>query len=459
MVPRFISRLSGKLLILTIIFVLVAEAVIFIPSVASFRKNWLSERAMSAGHLAIALVEAPETFSRKMLADAFMRDTGISVVRTETMGRTELVLGTPPSNPDIKVVDLRAEQTGWQIGAALLAFSEKDGYLRVLAKPPSDEFESLEYLVPRRALQQAIEKYCHNILRLSILIAIMTGLLLYAVLSFLIVRPVKCLADDIEEFRENPEAPIKHKRTEDRKDEIGDLSRSFSDMQESVQSSFEQQKRLADLGLAVSKINHDLRNVLTSAQLVSDRLAMDKDERIRKMGERLVRSVNRGVRIAEGVLEYGSDKTEDVTPEVIHLARLVDEAAWDTLQAYPAVSYDVEIDDAINATADLDFTYRIFQNLIRNAAQAMKETQAPRIRLKVGSDQNFIRVMVSDNGPGLPLKVRETLFTPFMSSGGRGRTGLGLSIAKELAQAQGGDLALVSSDETGTVFEVSVQTN
>jgi len=301
-----------------------------------------------------------------------------------------------------------------------------------------------------------MEKYCHNILGLSILIAIITGVLLYSVLRFLIVKPLHCLGDDIAEFESDPSAPLKTKRTHGRKDEIGDLSRAFTEMQEGVQASLEQRKRLADLGLAVSKINHDLRNVLTSAQLVSDRLAMDKDERVRKMGERLVRAVDRGVRIAEGVLEYGTEKEEVLDLETINLAKLANEAANDTLRRYESVSFENNIDPKLSAKIDADHTYRIFQNLIRNAAQALKDRPDAKVTIEARNGGNKVYASLFDNGPGLPESVRESIFTPFSTSGGRGRTGLGLTISKELAEAQGGDLILVRSDKSGTEFELEM---
>lgn len=456
MIRKFISGLSGQLLILTIIFVLLAEAVIFFPSASNYRKTWLEDRAMSAGHLAIALNAAPESYDRMMLSQTFMQDTDISVVSVETNGQSRLVLGTPPDTTDIEVLDLRNDWGGLMLGPTLAAFSGKEGYFRVLADPPPGELETLEYLVPKRALQQAMEKYCHNILGLSILIAIITGVMLYSVLRFLIVKPLQCLGDDVAEFQDDPSAPLKTKRTHDRKDEIGDLSRAFTHMQEGVQSSLEQRKRLADLGLAVSKINHDLRNVLTSAQLVSDRLAMDKDARVKKMGERLVRAVDRGVRIAEGVLDYSSEKEELLELESINLAQVASEAANDTLTRYPGVSFKNDIDPKLAAKADADHTYRIFQNLIRNAAQALKDHDGAIVTVKARNGGNKVYATLSDNGPGLPDKVRETIFTPFSTGGGRGRTGLGLTISKELAEAQGGDLKLVKSDNDGTEFELEL---
>jgi len=451
---NFISRLSGKLLILTIIFVLLAEAVIFLPSASNFRKGWLEERAISAGHLAIALNAAPESYDRQMLSETFMRDTDISVVRVESMGRTELVLGSPPETMEFEIIDLRSDNPGLQLRPTLAAFTGKDGYFRVLANPPPGDFQSLEYLVPKAALQKAMEKYCHNILGLSILIAIITGILLYSVLRFLIVKPLQCLGDDVAEFQDDPSAPLKTKRTHNRKDEIGDLSRAFTEMQTGVQSSLEQRKRLADLGLAVSKINHDLRNVLTSAQLVSDRLAMDKDERVKKMGERLVRAVDRGVRIAEGVLEYGSDKEEILDLSSVNLAEIADEAAHDTLRRYDYVQFENKIDPKLQARADADHTYRIFQNLIRNAAQALKDQKNAVVKIEARNGGDKVYATLADNGPGLPEKVREAIFTPFSTGGGRGRTGLGLTISKELAEAQGGDLTLLRSDQDGTAFEL-----
>ncbi len=457
MLKSFISRLSGKLLILTILFVLLAEAVIFFPSASSFRKDWLQERATSAGHIALALNAAPETYDRKMLANTFMEDTDISVVTTESMGRSQLVLGTPPDTTDFEIIDLRKNQSGIQLGATLAAFGDKEGYFRVLAPPPPGDFETLEYLVPKASLQKAMEGYCHNILGLSILIAFMTGILLYSVLRFLIVKPLQCLSDDVSEFQDDPAAPLKTKRTHHRKDEIGDLSRSFTEMQEGVQASLEQRKRLADLGLAVSKINHDLRNVLTSAQLVSDRLAMDKDERVAKMGERLVRAVDRGVRIATGVLDYSAENENDLNLESFSLSKIAEEAAGDTLTAFQNVSFKNNIDPKLTAKADADHTYRIFQNLIRNAAQALKDQDGAVVTAEARNGGSKIYATLSDNGPGLPEKVRETIFTPFTSGGGRGRTGLGLTISKELAEAQGGNISLVSSDAQGTSFELTLQ--
>lgn len=456
MIKKFISGLSGQLLILTVLFVLLAEAVIFFPSASSFRKDWFKERGVSAGHLAIALNAVPESYNRMMLSQTFMDDTSISVMKTSKDGKSKLVLGTPPQNSELELIDMRNGQPGLQLGATLSAFANKEGYFRVLAQPP-ESIESLEYLVPKRALQQAMESYWYNILGLSILIAIITGILLYSVLHFLIIKPLQCLGDDVADFQADPAAPLKEKRTHDRKDEIGELSRAFTDMQTGVQSSLEQRKRLADLGLAVSKINHDLRNVLTSAQLVSDRLAMDKDERIAKMGERLVRAVDRGVRIAEGVLEYGSEKDEILDLETVNLSEVASEAANDTLRRFPGVTFENQIDPKLAARADADHTYRIFQNLIRNAAQALKDRPEAKVTIEARNGGDKVYTTLSDNGPGLPAKVRETIFTPFTTGGGRGRTGLGLTISKELAEAQGGNIILVSSDDKGTAFELTLQ--
>jgi len=455
--PRFISRLSGKLLLLTFLFVLLAEAVIFIPSASNFRHDWLRERAMSAGHIALALVTAPQDENRLRLSDAYMRDTDVSMVTTKIEGRSQMVIGAPPSAQEFEIIDLREGRGGLQLGKTLRAFNDTEGYFRVLAPPPSEDIQSLEYFAPKAALQKDMSGFSRNILGLSLLIAMITGLLLYSVLRSLIVKPLQSLSDDVSEFQDSPSAPLNEKRTHSRKDEIGDLSRAFTEMQEGVQSSLEQRKRLADLGLAVSKINHDLRNVLTSAQLVSDRLATDKDERIAKMGERLVRAVDRGVRIASGVLDYSSEKEEILDLETINLATIAEEAAKDTLTRFPSVAFENQIDPALSAKADADHTYRIFQNLIRNAAQALSDRPDAAIKVEARNGGDKVYATLSDNGPGLPEKVRATIFTPFTTGGARGSTGLGLTISKELAEAQGGNILLVSSDDQGTAFELTLQ--
>jgi len=98
--------------------------------------------------------------------------------------------------------------------------------------------------------------------------------------------------------------------------------------------------------------------------------------------------------------------------------------------------------------------YRVLVNLFRNAVEA----GARRIEVTVEGENGGTRLVVADDGPGLPAKVQENLFRPFTGSGRRGGTGLGLAIARDLVRAHGGDLFLRSTGEHGTVFVLGLAT-
>jgi signal transduction histidine kinase len=464
MIDGLISRrLSRKLLLMTIAFVMLAEILIFIPSAAMFRQNWLEDRAIQSGHLTLALTGVPNYEGSEMLSKQFMADTDVIMLSTKREGMTELVLGSPPEDAVFEIVDLRSQGRFPQLGQAFSAFVGADqGYLRVLSNPVVEGQDWLEYIVPKVSLRSAMRDYFQRIFLLSLLIAVITGVLLYLTLSALIVRPIQSLATGISDFKQDPETRRSLLGPSNRKDEIGQLQREFYDMKQGLRASLEQKERLAALGLAVAKINHDLRNVLTSAHLVSDRLAMDKEERVALMGQRLVRAIDRGVQLCADVLNFSQAKEDIPDMEPVRISFLAGEAAGDVIGNFGsgkrAISFKNNIPSEYILQVDPDHTYRIFHNLLRNAAQALaniKDDDAKReISLSLEEENEHIFIHVADTGPGLPKRARENLFKAFVSASGHGSSGLGLTISKELAKAQGGDLVLTQSDGSGTIFAI-----
>jgi len=467
MVEGFISRrLSGKLLLMTIGFVMLAELVIFIPSAAKFRQDWLIERAQQAGLLAQALTGVPDYEASEILTQQFMRDTDVTMMSAKRNGMSEFMLGQPPEKGEITLVDLREERRLPRFRDAFKAFfGDEDGCLRILYPSPVTGQDALELIIPEAKLRWAMRDYFKDIFWLSILIALITGLLIYLAMLALIVRPIEKLANGLADFRENPELKRSNMTPTKRKDEIGQLEREFYDMKQGVRASFKQRERLATLGMAVAKINHDLRNVLTSASLVSDRLASDQDERVSKMGGRLTRAIDRGVKLTGDVLNYSQSGSEEPEFASVRLSLLLGEVASDTLGNFGSgprkINFINKVATNVTVIADPDHSYRIFQNLFRNAAQAMagiREDSAQRdLSVEaIPSGKNVI-IRIIDTGPGLPEKAKANLFKAFASSTGDGNTGLGLTISKELAQDQNGDLILESTGPSGTIFNVTMQ--
>jgi len=391
-----------------------------------FRQDWFNERAQQAGLLAQALTGIPDYEASEVLRQQFMADTNVMLMSAKRDGMTELVLGAPPEvAQDIIEIDLRERRWFPSLSAPFRdIFSDGQDTFRVTANSPVNGQESLELLISRKALREAIIRYLKNIFWLSLLIAIITGTLIYLSMSAMIIRPVKRLADDMTTFRDNPDRRGALRKRPKRKDEIGQLEREFIDLKQSQRAAFRQRERLASLGLAVAKINHDLRNVLSSALLISDRLSMNPEPKLSDMGERLTRTVERGIGLTEEVMAYSKAETADPAIQDTRIAFTIGEA----------------------------------HNLFRNAAQAMAVHCEKNCRLQVSTEieDGLAELRISDTGPGLPERAKENLFQAFSSaqahSANTKSTGLGLSISKELAKAQGGDLNLMSSDETGTRF-------
>jgi signal transduction histidine kinase len=133
-------------------------------------------------------------------------------------------------------------------------------------------------------------------------------------------------------------------------------------------------------------------------------------------------------------------------------------AVEDALASFPDVICATEGAQGAFCTADPDQLHRILVNLLRNGARVMAgQNRDPGLIVRALTSGKLVAIMVEDRGPGVPEKVRARLFEPFVT-GDRNNagTGLGLTIARELARAMGGDVALLRSDKNGAVFQVTL---
>jgi len=209
----------------------------------------------------------------------------------------------------------------------------------------------------------------------------------------------------------------------------------------------------------VAKINHDLRNMLTSAQIASERLAQSGDPSVAAALPRLERALDRASALASNVLEYGKSEERPPEPAVIPLLAAVEAAGDDAGLGRAKVRLEVRLGAEDAAMADPEQVHRVLVNLLRNAREAI-QAERPEgqgaIQVAATRDEGLVVLRLTDNGPGLPPKALANLFQPFAGSGRPGGTGLGLAISRELAQANGGDLVLAKTGEEGAVFELSL---
>jgi signal transduction histidine kinase len=453
--------LSTKLLVLTILFVLLAEVLIFIPSIANFRLRWLEERLGTAAAVGLVLMQGNPASLPRPVQDDVLTSIGAKAIAVRDGGTARLlVVSEVPPQVD-EHVDLAA--TGpfqAMMGALDTALFGGDRMLRVFGKVGDSEKE-FELIVPDKKLRGAMLVYSRNVALLSLLISLITATLVFLAINWIMIRPVRDMTRSMLAFSEAPDDPARVIRPEERGDEIGVAERELAGMQTRLQRTLAEQKHLADLGLAVSKINHDMRNILASAQLMSDRLAMVKDPSVQSFAPKLVRTLDRAVSYSEGVLAYGRTQEAPPARRRLLLRKLVDEVhGLLGIDAAGGIEFENSVDPGFEIDADSDQLFRVLTNLCRNAVEAMAADREAALvrRLVVSSERtgSVCRIFVSDTGPGLPQKARENLFAAFRGSARSGGTGLGLAIAHELVRAHGGALELVESVGGRTVFSITI---
>lgn len=459
--PRPPDGLSARLLLLTVAFTLAVEALILAPSAASFHERWLRDRLQAAELASVGVEALPYSAVEDDTAEQLLTIGGVQAVVVGEQGVRRLLLQAPnlPRAPD--VIDLRRE-SGWSrlIEPWQTLFGHPDRSIRVQARPRYRSGDFIEILAPAQPLKVELRAFLLNTLFLSLLISLVAGALLYAGLSYLVIQPLRRVTRSIERFAADPESEAE--TPSDRQDEIGRVERELARMQEEVRHSLRSRARLAALGEAVAKINHDLRNMLTSAQMASERLSASSDPVVAKALPRLERALDRASALARNVLAYG--KSEEPPPQRtrVPLGPAVTAAAEDAGLILGDEGSGVRLERKTPARAavqaDPDQLNRILVNLMRNARQAI-EADVGRggrgvVRVAARPDEGGWVLTVADDGPGVPERLAERLFQPFVSGGGSEGAGLGLTIARELAVAHGGDLRLVETGPTGARFEL-----
>lgn len=442
---------------LTVLMVLLAQVVFFLPLAANFRDGWLMDRMQAARLVVLGVESAQDMMVSEEVGTQMLETAGILAVRINRNGASEIILPTPMEPGDNKLMDLRKNNfpvSLWQALDSLLLHQPE--YLRLVdgmgVNEPEGDF--IEVLVRSSDLRHALNQFSARTFWYSLAISIAVGAMLYLALAWLVVRPMVRLRHDMASFRESPEDPTRVIQPGKRSDEIGEAEAELARLQQQVQGALRQKTRLAALGEAVAKINHDLRNILASAQLVSDRLATSDEPRTRTMGERLVRSIDRGVALCQSVLDFGRPAELEIQLLTLNLYLALEDTWMDVGAEADDIEWINEVDENLSIRADTESLYRVLLNLMRNAAQAMQGKGS--VTVMANAQDKLVKLSFIDTGPGIPDQVRERLFAPFSGRGSNKGTGLGLAIARELARAQGGDLTLGKTSAKGTTFVVKL---
>jgi signal transduction histidine kinase len=449
------KSLSARLLLLTIVFVMVSEVLIYAPSIGRFRLVYLEER-LAAGRLAILALEAtPDHMVSNELKRELLAHAHAHLIAIRRDNGMKLMLSTESPEAIDDSFDLRQGTFFSLIGDAFATLMHGgDRLIRVVGTVPPDLTTEVEVLIDEKPLRIAMFDYSKRILELSIVISLITAALVYFSLQWLMVRPMRRITQSMTAFRDDPEDAA-HSALEPsrRSDEIGIAERELVDMQSRLRAALHQKSRLAALGIAVTKISHDLRGILATARLVSDRIADSDDPEVKRITPTLLGAIDRAVDLCSKTLTFITDKAPELRRSRFPIAVLAEEVGQSLAEVvHGDAVWAVHAPDNPMVDADRDQLFRVLSNLGRNALQA----GATRVEVSARSTGERIVIDVADNGPGLPPRARERLFQPFSGSARPGSSGLGLAIARELMRAHGGDIRLVRSTGEGSTFELEL---
>ncbi len=378
------------------------------------------------------------------------------------MGPQRRLLAVSDMPPEInRDIDMRAMSWHRAIIDAFgtLLCAERDVMRVVGPAPMGGDF--VEIVMDEAPLRQAMVSFSVRILFLSLIISAITAALVYLALHFLLVRPMRRMTANMVAFRSEPENPARVIAASDRTDEVGTAERELAAMQRNLAGLLAQKNHLAALGLAVSKINHDLRNMLSSAQLFSERLAKIADPHVQRFAPQLMRALERAIAFCQLTLSYGRVQEAPPDRRMLALEPMVEDVrATLGLDDGSQARWISSVERGLMVDADPDHLFRILLNLARNALQALdgrdrKDPARDQIRITGRREGAVVVIEVSDTGPGLSERARAHLFEAFQGSTRTGSAGLGLAIAAELVRAHGGEVRLVDGT-IGATFRLTI---
>ena len=455
--------LAGRLIVLIAGFVLGAQVMIFVPAVSNMRFNWLRNHLSAAYVAAVTLDAVPAGDVPPTLAAELLQSAGARQIAIDRHGTRRVLASRGAVGKVDATYDLRKSSWPNLLGAAFDALTAPPGRTLTLLSAAPVGGSVLEVTIDEAPLTEAMHGFARRILIYSLIVSVIVAALAALALHRMILRPVRQLTGSIVDFGVDPGDRTRIISPSGRAHEIGQAERALAVMQAALVLELGQKKHLADLGLAVAKINHDMRNMLSAAQILSDRLAGVPDPLVQRLAPKLVATLDRAIRFCQATLTYGRAADEPPRPRRLNLRDVVAEVA-ETVA--PVAHGHVRIENAVPAdlelTADAEQIFRILMNLLRNGVEALERAGAapgrlPVVDVRAWKDGAITTIEVSDTGPGVPPMIRGKVFSAFQNSSRPGGTGLGLAIVADLVRAHGGTVELAPDrEDAGALFRIKL---
>ena len=440
--------LAARVLAVTIGFVLLAMGLFYATRLTAHREMWLHSKIgwveTSVGAFGLA---GPTPPSRD-LSQMILNSVGVKWIAVETpAGRREFVVaGGPPAGAEA----ITAEDRSFfeSLSNTFRTLFAAPGTIVKLSVAAQGGEPAIELAFDETPLIHSLRRVSKNFATISLIIAAVVTCVLWAALWRMVLRPVRGLTSNIIAFGESPQDASRVITPSGLRNEIGRAEAALAIMERSLAHELAQGKRLAELGMAVARINHDLRNILSAAQLISDRLATIPDPLAQNLAPRLVATLDRAIQFCQSTLTYGASRELPPSRRRFDLCGLVAQVVESgRAENGAAIDYNIEVPPRFCVYADPDHVLRVLENLSRNAAQALMSKGAadgrPKaIRFAAIRTDGLALIEVSDTGPGFPPDQCERIFEPFHKSTTDVGAGLGLAIAADLVTRNGGAITL-----------------
>ena len=440
--------LAARLLMLVIGALVLIQTMIYVSRLSAFHENWLRDKFSAVGAAVIVISRADETELSAGVAEMVLAAAGAKKIVSEKAGRRSLMAGSDSTVEATESFDLREPSLMASLqGTVRTLFAPPGTILSVTGWAPYEN-ETLQIILDESPLTASMWRFTRVFLGISLTLSTIVAAVLWLLIWVMVLRPVRRLTSNILAFRESPHEPARVIAPSGRRDEIGAAEMALASMQTSLTRELAQKKRLAELGLAVARINHDLRNMLSAAQLISDRLATIPDPLAVRLAPRLVATLDRAIAFCQSTLTYGGAVERAPARRRFALRPIVEQVV-ETAKAGGAgdIKFEIAIQQEIELLADSDHVQRVLENLNRNAVQALIEAGPGRgrpatIRYSAVRAPDGVTIEVADTGPGVPARLGQAAFEPFHGSTRDGGSGLGLAIAADLVEKNGGSIIL-----------------
>ncbi len=452
--------LTGRFVLLTFVFVMLAEVLILLPSLANFRSEFLRERLERSQIAALAVLASPDRYIETELRDELLENAEVLNIVLNRDDERELIISAPMPAAKDETIHLESAsfvKFGWD--ALMGLFSNNERILHIVGHPTHMGGDSIEITIKDTGLKAATRAYARNVLLISLAISFLVGLMLFFAIRALIGRPIARLVRNIQRFRNAPEDEKQIIEPNASITEFYHAEVALAEMEKQLSMSLNERKHMVSLGEAVSKISHDLRNMLTTTQLLADRMEASNDPAVKRVAPKLVSSLSKAVNLCERTLSFG--KADEPAPELVkfNLHQLVAEIveAEELAIGDAPVTIEIDVSKRLSIWADREQIFRVVSNIVRNARQVLTaRAEGGEIEIKASDKMSSWGIVISDNGPGMPQKARTNMFMPFKGSARAGGSGLGLAIAAELVAGHDGSLILLYSGDQGTAFEITL---